>query len=611
MSKKTKKDIKQTERETEKDMKQPEQQVEKTDVKKVFRALICYMKPYWIYMILATAATTVGVVVSLISPTLIGDIVDLIMDGIMTGMDFDGIWDIGRLLIILYLISFVFDYSSMFTMANVTQFLSKRMRRDLNDKIDTLPLKYFDATSSGDILSRVTNDVDSLATTLNQSFVSLIASIIMLFGSGYMMFRENALMAWSAIGAAVVGFALMGIIGAKSQKYFTSQREELGEITGHVEEVFTGHAVVKSYDGEELVKEQFDNINKRLYKSSFMASFISSIMMPLMMFIGNLGFVFVCVVGAVQVMNGDITFGVIAQFMIYIRLFTSPLGEIANGAIMFQGAIAASGRIFGFFEEEEVADESHKKSSLSTVSGAVEFKNVKFSYKADKPIINNFTANVKPGQKVAIVGPTGAGKTTIVNLLMRFYEVNGGSISVDGVNLQDIPRESVYDLFCMVLQDTWLFEASVRENIVYNKPDVRDEDVKRVCKAVGIHHYIKSLPQGYDTVLTDKVSLSVGQKQLLTIARAMLSDAPMLILDEATSSVDTRTELLIQQAMDKLMVGRTSFVIAHRLSTIKNADTILVMNQGDIIESGSHDELLEQDGFYANLYNSQFEEEDA
>lgn len=481
------------------------------------------------------------------------------------------------------------------------------MRKDISQKINVLPLKYFDSTSYGDILSRVTNDVDTIGQTLNQSIGSLVSAITLLIGSVFMMFKTNWIMAVVAMGASLIGFAIMMFIIAHSQKYFTRQQKLVGEINGHVEEVYAGHNVVKAYNAEHNLYKKFYKINTELYACMWKSQFMSGLMMPLMHFIGNFGYVAVCVVGAALAMNGTISFGVIVAFMIYVRLFTQPLATIAQSATSLQSTGAASYRVFEFLNEEELADESGKTARLETARGDIAFRNVQFGYNADKMIIQDFSAKVKAGQKIAIVGPTGAGKTTMVNLLMRFYETNKGEILVDGVPLSSLTRENVHALFCMVLQDTWLFEGSIWDNIVYSKKGVARDDVIAACKAVGIHHFIKTLPEGYDTILHENDSLSAGQKQLITIARAMVENAPMLILDEATSSVDTRTEILIQEAMDKLMTGRTSIIIAHRLSTIKNADLILVMKDGDIIESGNHNELMEKNGFYADLYNSQFE----
>ena len=458
-------------------------------------------------------------------------------------------------------------------------------------------------------LSRVTNDVDMIGQTLNQSVTTFVTAVVMLIGSFVMMFVTNAVMAVAAIVASLLGFVVMFLIMGKSQKFFARQQRYLGDINGHIEETYAGHNVVKAYNAEHMVKKTFNDINYKLYTSAWKSQFFSGLMMPLMTFVGNLGYVAVCVTGAVLVANGSILFGTVIAFTLYVRLFTSPLSQLAQSFTSMQTAAAASERVFEFLEEDQLSDESGKTAYLdpAKVRGDVTFEHVHFGYDPEKIIINDFSAEAKAGQKVAIVGPTGAGKTTMVNLLMRFYELNSGCIRIDGIPTSDLTRENVHDLFCMVLQDTWLFEGTIRENVVYSKENVTDEDVVRACKAVGLHHFIRTLPKGYDTVLDDKANLSAGQKQLVTIARAMIENAPMLILDEATSSVDTRTEVLIQQAMDKLTRGRTSFIIAHRLSTIRNADLILVMKDGGIIEKGTHEQLLAKNGFYADLYNSQFE----
>jgi len=457
------------------------------------------------------------------------------------------------------------------------------------------------------VISRVTNDVDAIGQTLFRSVDSLVRAATMFVGSLVMMFYNSWILTLVAIGSVLIGFLLMGLIMSKSQKYFKIQQKSLGEMNGHVEEIYTGHNVVKVYNGGKKAKEEFDVINNKLYESGWKSQFLSGLMMPLMTFIGNFGYVAVCIVGAVLAMNNTISFGVIVAFMLYIRLFTQPLSQVAQAMQQLQRTAAASERVFEFFDEEELVNESDKILEYKDIKGEVEFKNVHFGYEKDKPIIKNFSAKVKPGQKIAIVGPTGAGKTTMVNLLMRFYEIDSGEILIDNIPTNHVKRESVHDQFCMVLQDTWLIEGTIKENIVYSKQGVKDEDVEKACNLVGLHHFIKTLPKGYDTLLNDKANLSAGQKQLITIARAMIQNAPLLILDEATSSVDTRTERKVQEAMDKLTVGRTSFVIAHRLSTIKNADLILVMKDGDIIESGNHEELLAKKGFYSELYNSQFE----
>jgi ATP-binding cassette, subfamily B, multidrug efflux pump len=578
------------------------------DFKKTIKQLMAYCKTYLPLIVIALVLAMTGTIFSIIGPEYLSQITDLVTEGLMTRIDLDEVVQIASLLAFLYGLGFIFNYIQGFIMATVTQRISKNLRSDISTKINRLPLRYFDKTSTGDVLSRVTNDVDMIGQTMNQSIVALVSGVTMFIGSLAMMFYTNWIMAISAIFSTIVGFAFMSFIISKSQKHFVTQQQELGKLNGHIEEIYSGHNVVKVYNGEQAAKETFHEINTRLYESAWKSQFMSGLMMPLMMFVGNFGYVVVSIVGAVLAVNDHISFGVIVAFMIYIRLFTQPLGQLAQAATSLQSTAAASERVFEFLAEEELADESEKTNKLEKVIGDVEFKNVRFGYDENKPIIKNFSASAKAGQKVAIVGPTGAGKTTLINLLMRFYEINGGEILIDGVSTKEMSRSYIHDLFSMVLQDTWLFEGTIRENIVYNRMGVTHEEVEAACKAAGLHHFIKTLPQGYDTVLDDKANLSSGQKQLITIARAMVANSPLLILDEATSSVDTRTEVLIQQAMDKLMVGRTSFVIAHRLSTIKNADLILVMKDGDIIESGNHHELLLKKGFYADLYNSQFED---
>ncbi|MDR1002126.1 MAG: ABC transporter ATP-binding protein/permease [Oscillospiraceae bacterium] len=573
--------------------------------------LIAYIKPYLPMIIVSTLMAVASTIFSAIGPDRLRAITALIQEGLMSQIDMKAVGRIGLTLAVLYGLGFVFNYVQGFIMNIITQRVSKKMRTEISKKINRLPLKYFDSTSFGDVMSRVTNDVDTIAQTLNNSIGSFVTAVTMFFGSIVMMFYTNVFLALAAILSTIVGFVFMQVIIKHSQKYFKAQQYELGRINGHIEEIYTGHNVVKAYNGEEKAREEFHEINGKLQSSAWKSQFISGLMMPLMHFIGNFGYVVVCVLGAVLLVNGYITdFGVIVAFMIYIRLFTQPLAQIAQTATALQSTAAAGERVFTFLEESELPDESGKTAVLPVgeVRGDIEFEHVKFGYNEDKVIIKDFSATVKAGQKIAIVGSTGAGKTTIVNLLMRFYDLGGGSIKIDGINIADLKRENVHDLFCMVLQDTWLFEGTVKENIIYNKPDIDDEELKKICKVVGVHHFIKTLPNGYSTVLSDKANLSVGQKQLMTIARAMVENAPMLILDEATSSVDTRTEVLIQAAMDKLMQGRTSFVIAHRLSTIKNSDLILVMKDGNIVESGNHTDLLSQGGVYAELYNSQFEQ---
>ncbi|MEH7251511.1 ABC transporter ATP-binding protein [Neobacillus niacini] len=577
------------------------------DFKKTIKQLVSYCKVYLPIIIIALVLAMAGAIFNIIGPEMLSEITDLITAGLMTSIDLDAVVNVASILAFLYGLGFLFNYIQGFIMATVTQRVSKNLRTDISKKINRLPLKYFDSTSTGDVLSRVTNDVDLIGQTMNQSLGTLVSAITMFVGSLIMMFYTNWIMAISAIVSTILGFALMTVIISKSQKYFAQQQKELGLLNGHIEETYSGHNVVKVYNAEKVARETFHEINTRLYNSAWKSQFMSGLMMPLMMFVGNFGYVVVSIVGAVLAVNDIISFGVIVAFMIYIRLFTQPLTQLAQAATNLQSTAAASERVFEFLAEDELANETEKSKKLQTATGDVEFKNVSFGYGEDKMVIKNFSAVAKAGQKVAIVGPTGAGKTTLVNLLMRFYEINGGEILIDGVSINELTRKNIHDLFSMVLQDTWLFEGTIHENIIYSRQGVTDEEVKGACKAVGLHHFIKTLPNGYDTILDDKANLSAGQKQLITIARAMVEHKPLLILDEATSSVDTRTEVLIQQAMDKLTVGKTSFVIAHRLSTIKNADLILVMKDGDIIESGNHEELLSKNGFYAELYNSQFE----
>ena len=578
------------------------------DFKKSIKKLIIYCKKYVWAIVVALVLALAGTVLSLIGPNKVGDLSNIIKEGMFaeTGIDMAAITKIGLTLVTIYCLSAIFSYVTSFIMATVTQKVSKRLRGDICHKINKLPLKFLDGHSHGDILSRVTNDVDTISQSLNNSVASLVTSLAMLFGCTIMMFLTNWIMALSAIVSALIGFSVMGVIMMKSQKYFKAQQDSLGDLNGQVEENYTGHNIVKAFNGEKQEEQAFSKLNKKLYTNSWKSQFFSGIMQPLMSFVGNLSFVVVCVVGAVLCSNGIIEFGVIVSFMIYIRLFISPLSQLAQIATTLQSTAAASERVFEFLEEKELEDESSKSLVLENVVGKVEFKNVVFGYDEGKTIIHNFSAKVKPGDKVAIVGPTGAGKTTMVNLLMRFYEIDSGEILIDDVPISSLTRENIHKLFGMVLQDTWLFEGTIRDNIRYSKLDATDEEIENACKVVGIDHFIRTLPEGYNTVFSDNTSISVGQKQLLTIARAMVENAPMLILDEATSSVDTRTEQLIQTAMDKLTKGRTTFVIAHRLSTIKNANLILVMKDGNIIEKGTHRTLMKQGGFYKDLYESQF-----
>ena len=571
--------------------------------------LVKYCKPYWAVMIIAVICDMLGVVTKLIGPNKISDITNKISAGLTGKMDIDGIVSICVFLIVLYLVGTVLSYITSLIMTIVTQKLNKGLRTNISKKINYLPIGYFHKTTTGDVLSRVTNDVDTIGTTMQSSITTLVSAVTMFVGSIVMMVYTNVVMAITAILASVIGFILMFLIMGHSQKYFAAKQKWLGAMNGHIEEVYSGHNIVKLFNGEAKEKEKFIKLNEKMCESDWKSQFFSGLMQPIMAFIGNFAYVAVCVMGAYLVMNDYTTFGTIVAFMIYVRLFTNPLAQMAQAATQLQSTAAASGRVFEFLESEEMEDESHKVESLpKSIKGDVEFDHVKFGYTKDKVIIHDFNEHVKPGQKVAIVGPTGAGKSTLVNLLMRFYEVDSGDIKIDGISTKDLTRENIHDLFGMVLQDTWTFEGSIRENLAYGKENVTDEQLDKVCKAAGLSHFIKSLPKGYDTTLDEKLNMSAGQKQLLTIARAMVEDAPMMILDEATSSVDTRTEIKIQEAMDKLTKGRTSFVIAHRLSTIKNADIILVLKGGDIIESGNHQQLMEQKGFYADLYNSQFEQ---
>jgi ATP-binding cassette subfamily B protein len=586
------------------------------DFKGSWAKLIKYCKRYVPAATAALVVSALATVLQFIGPDKLKDMTDEIMKGlpalvngqpIISAIDLDAVFAIAMILVAFYATSAILNFIQSYIMATVSAKISKAMRTGISEKINRIPLKYFDKASYGDVISRVTNDVDAIGMTLNQSLGTLVSAVVMFVGSMIMMFYTNWIMALTAIGSSVIGFALMMLTMSKSQKHFNAQQQGLGDINGHIEEVYSGHNVVKVYNGGKAAKRTFEAINETLYESGWKSQFMSGLMMPMMQFIGNFGYVAICVVGAALAMSGTITFGVIVAFMIYIRLFTQPLSQLAQSMQQLQRTAAANERVFEFFDEEELADESQKPKRLSDVKGDIEFKNVRFGYEKGKVIINNFSAAVKAGQKIAIVGPTGAGKTTMVNLLMRFYEIDSGQIRIDGIPIDQVTRENVHEQFCMVLQDTWLFEGTIKENIIYSKQGVTDEQVTDACKAVGVHHFIHTLPHGYDTVLNDQTNLSAGQRQLVTIARAMIQNAPLLILDEATSSVDTRTERHVQEAMDKLTCGRTSFIIAHRLSTIKNADMILVMRDGDIVESGSHIVLLEKAGFYAELYNSQFE----
>lgn len=568
-----------------------------------------YLKGFHLFFLIAILFSIVSSVITVIGPDKLKEITDTITKGKGGAIDIDKITSIALTLAILYGVGALVSYSSSFIISTMIQRFAERLRNAIAEKINRVPLQYFDSHEQGDTLSRVTNDVDLMTQSFNQSLVQMVSSIVLLIGSILMMFKTDWHLAVTAIVSVFAGFALSSIIMVKSQPLFKQQQDNLAKVSGYVEEIYSGHNIVISYNGRHQAKNHFDAINQDLYHSMWKSQFFSGIMMPLMQFVGNFGYVMVCIVGAVLTINGDITVGTIVAFMTYVRIFTQPISQMAQGITQLQSASAAMGRVFEFLDEEEMEDESQKTRQLEVPKGHVTFEHVRFGYSPDKTIIHDFTAEAKPGQKVAIVGPTGAGKTTMVNLLMRFYDIQAGKITIDGVDTKAMSREEVHDAFSMVLQDTWLFEGTIRENLVFNQTDISDEAVEAATRAVGVHHFIRTLPNGYDTVLDDSVTLSVGQKQLLTIARALLKDAPLLILDEATSSVDTRTEELIQKAMDKLMEGRTSFVIAHRLSTIRNADLILVMKDGNIIEQGNHQELMTQNGFYADLYNSQFTEE--
>lgn len=571
------------------------------------KKLVNYSKKYLWVMIIAMFLAIFSATFSLIGPSQMSDVTNIILDGMYGDLDLDAITSIGKFLITIYVLSLIFGYTQGNLMATVSQKICRNLRRDLVAKINRLPLSYFDSRSYGDTLSHITNDVDTLGTSLNQSLSSMITAIFTFVGALFLMFYTNVIMAITAIVATMVGFSLMAIVIKKSQAYFKAQQKELGSLNGHIEEVFTGHTIIKAYNAENYSKKNFDANNKRLYGAAWRAQFISGLMMPIMQFVGNFAYVAVCVVGAILTLNGTIQFGTIVAFMMYIRLFTNPLATLAQAATVLQSAAAAAERVFALLEEKELSEETKDVIEMKTTQGNVCFNNVNFSYNPEKKIIENFTAEIRAGQKVAIVGPTGAGKTTIVNLLMRFYEINSGEITIDGVPINQIAREDLHSIFAMVLQDSWMFEGTIMDNIIYSQEDVTPDEVIRACKAVGIHHTITTMPHGYETFMSN-ATLSTGEKQLLTIARAMVKKSDLLILDEATSSVDTRTELLIARAMDNLSANKTSFIIAHRLSTIKNADLILVMNEGNIIEHGNHEDLLEAGGFYAELYNSQFEE---
>ena len=570
-------------------------------------SLLRYLKPWHAAIIISLILSLGSTALTLIAPDKMADLTNSIAAGLTTGIDMDGIKQAIIAILIIYVGSGLLSCIASYTMITVMQKLAWSLRDSISKKINRMPLKYFDRVSIGDILSRITNDVDTLSSTLNSSITTLVQGVVQFVGVTIIMFATNAVMSLTAIGSSLIGFIFMFSVIKKSRKYFRQQQKNLGDMNGHVEEMYSGHDIVRVYGATAQAKAEFKRINGNLYESAWKSQFFGGLMMPFMGFIGNFGYVAVCVVGAALTMSGTISFGVIVSFIAYVRLFTNPLSQIAQAATQLMSAGAAGERVFGFLEEEELSDDSSCTAYPEKVTGEVTFDHVRFGYDEDKPVINNFSAKVLPGQKIAIVGHTGAGKTTMVNLLMRFYELWSGEIRIDGVPISEMKRSDVHALFGMVLQDTWLFEGTYRENIVYGKENVTDEQVRSACKAVGMDHFIMTLPNGYDTVLSDRSSLSAGQRQLLTIARAMVENAPMIILDEATSSVDTRTEALVQQAMYKLTEGRTSFVIAHRLSTIRDADLILVMEKGDVVESGTHEQLLKANGLYKELYYSQFE----
>ena len=576
----------------------------------LFTQMKPYIKGFQLPFVIAVTGAVISSIITVFGPYKLREITNLITDGLVGEMDLGAISNIGLFLAFLYIVGSLINYAQGYAISDMIQHFSKRLRTAIAEKINRLPLSYFDSHSQGDTLSRVTNDVDTVGQSLTQSLGTLISSVLLLIAVLFMMFYTNVVLSFVTIGSVLLGFVFSAVLMAKSQIYFQEQQSNLAAINGYVEEMYSGHNVITSYNGAEKTRLAFNALNQNLYTSMWKSQFISGIMFPLMNFVGNFGYVMVVIVGATMAINGSISMGTIVAFMVYVRIFSQPLSQIAQGTTTLQSASAAMGRVFEFLAEADMEDDSHKLQQLTNVKGHVQFKDVFFGYNPDKTIIHDFSAEAKAGQKIAIVGPTGAGKTTIVNLLMKFYDIERGQIMIDGVDIKDMQRSEVHDAFSMVLQDTWLFEGTIKENLIYNQKDITDQAVVEAAKAVGVHHFIMTLPDGYDTVLDDTVSLSVGQKQLLTIARALLKDAPLLILDEATSSVDTRTEELIQKAMDKLMEGRTSFVIAHRLSTIRNADLILVMRDGNIIEQGNHDQLMEQGGFYADLYNSQFVEED-
>ena len=577
------------------------------NVKSSMLELLRYLKPWYKPIVISLIFSLVGTLLTIIAPDKLADLTNNISDGLQTGIDMDLIIKSILIILAIYISANLVTCAASYIMITVMQKLAWSMRTSISQKINKLPLKFFDKVTVGDVLSRITNDVDTISSALNSSITTLVQAVVQFVGVTIIMFATSGRLALTAIGSSILGFVLMFFIVSRSRKYFRQQQQNLGDMNGHVEEMYSGHNIVRAYGATAQSKKEFDRINDNLYNSAWKSQFFSGMLMPLMGFVGNLGYVAVCIVGATLTMSGAIRFGTVIAFISYVKLFTNPLSQISQAVSSLMSAGAAGERVFGFLAEEEMPDDSGCTAHIDHVRGKVEFENVRFGYDEDKPIIHDFSADIEPGQKVAIVGYTGAGKTTMVNLLMRFYELWSGQIKIDGVPVSEMRRSDVHAMFGMVLQDTWLFDGTYRENIAYGKPGVTDEQVEAACKLVGLDHYIKTLPKGYDTELNDRSSLSAGQRQLLTIARAMVENAPMIILDEATGSVDTRTEVLVQKAMDRLARGRTSFVIAHRLSTIRDADLILVMDKGDIVESGTHEQLLEKGGLYKELYTSQFE----
>lgn len=577
-----------------------------TGIWKNITRLFRYAKKYHVVLLITIILTIFSTIISVVTPTILSQIVSLIEIGMKSRIDSSAISKIGIFLIALFGISAVFSYVQAFLLADVTQKVSRSLRNDLSLKINNLPFKYLDTMGNGDLLSRITNDVDLVAQSLNQSISQMLGASTMFIGSLIMMLLTNLTLALVAVCSVILGFVAVSLIVKSSQRFFVAQQKALGKVNGFIEEIYSGQSVVRAYNGTRNETKRFEAINNTLFGSAWKAQFYSGIMMPLMMFIGNFSYVAVCVSGAILAMQGSISIATVVAFIFFVRLFSQPLSQITQGLTQLQSGAAATERVFEVLDAEELPSEQHKPDITQETKGDIEFKNVSFGYEANKPVIQNFSASVKAGEQVAIVGPSGAGKTTLVNLLMRFYEIDAGEITIDDIPIQNYRREKIHELFGMVLQDAWIFEGTIIENIIYSKKDGTAQQVKEICKSIGLHHFIQTLPHGYETILNEKVTLSAGEKQLLTIARAIMENAPLIILDEATSSVDTRTELMVQSAMKKLTEGRTSFIIAHRLSTIKNADKIFYMQDGNVVEQGTHKELMQKGGLYCKLYNSQF-----